>query len=210
MKKVFRIVRKALAGALIAAAALFGIDIGARQASQKSVPLPKEYVDAVKPIFGKSVDYSQVRITFGKVSVFQKSSTIMTFGNTIYYPAPLAPKPDNLFAHEMTHIWQHQNHIPKTGLLAVAGLRLAYNNYADAYAYVPDSTKKLTDYNLEQQAEIVSDYFTNKALMPMYSTRHLHDIVDPLAKIIGTCVPLDPDAPLPDPQATAKTPALRP
>lgn len=192
MKKALRIVKKILIGTLITAAALFGIDIGLRQATQKSVPLTKEYVDVVRPILGDDVDYSKVRIMFGKVSSLQKDTRVMTIGNTIYYPPMYTPAPDDLFAHEMTHVWQQQNKIPQTGLSGVVNILFKYKSYNDAYAYVPDTSKKLTDYNLEQQAEMVQDYVIKKTLLQTHPTNQkLQEEVDVLAKIISTCLPID-------------------
>ncbi len=197
MKKALRIIGKIFFGALIAGAALFGVDIGVRQATQKSMPLPKEYVDAVKPIFGNDVDYSKIRIMFGKVSILQKPSRITTIGNTIYYPPGYTPGPNSLFAHEMTHIWQSQNKIPNTGLSGVVNILFKYGIYNNGYTYVPDSTKQLTDYNFEQQAEIVEAYFSKKAELENCPNAKLQGEADVLAKIIRTYIPIDTAAIVP-------------
>ncbi len=55
----------------------------------------------------------------------------------------------NLFMHEMTHIWQHQNHI------------LIFNQYARGckiYDYELTDTSEFDDFCVEQQAEIIGDY----------------------------------------------------
>ncbi|MDF3931929.1 type VI secretion system tip protein VgrG, partial [Pseudomonas citronellolis] len=59
-----------------------------------------------------------------------------------------------LFMHEMTHVWQYQ-----------LGYRVKWHALwvtsrgASAYQYQLAASGTLSDYNMEQQGEIISDYF---------------------------------------------------
>jgi hypothetical protein len=161
MKRLLKTIRKALLGLILVTSSAFGLDIGTRQLVNKNESLPENYIKTAQTIFGNTVDYSKVRIVFGKVSCLQPDKAI-ALGNTIYYPASKTPAPDASFLHEMTHIWQQQNHIKGTGLSGVVKLWEKYPSYHDAYNFTPDSTRALTDYNLEQQGNIVAVYFLLK------------------------------------------------
>jgi Tectonin domain len=65
-----------------------------------------------------------------------------------------------LFAHELTHAWQLE-HFGKVwyGKQAVVNQVIS----GDSYDYTCDPDKKLSDYNAEQQGEIVKDYYKKNA-----------------------------------------------
>ena len=67
-----------------------------------------------------------------------------------------------VFVHEMTHVWQWQTGVC-VPLLAGAWqmLRTGFR-YGRAYAYEADPAKDLLDYNLEQQARIVEDWYAGR------------------------------------------------
>lgn len=56
--------------------------------------------------------------------------------------------------HEMTHVWQYQLGYP----VKRAGLTVTSRG-AEAYEYTLTNSGKFSDYNMEQQGEIVSDYY---------------------------------------------------
>ncbi|CRM65181.1 hypothetical protein [Pseudomonas sp. 37 R 15] len=56
--------------------------------------------------------------------------------------------------HEMTHVWQYQLGYD----VKVAGLKVTSKG-AKAYKYQLTEGRGLSDYNMEQQGEIVSDYY---------------------------------------------------
>ncbi|POF34662.1 eCIS core domain-containing protein [Roseibium marinum] len=93
----------------------------------------------------------------------------VTLGNTIYftrdryaadfaqgYPREIMVNDLALLAHELMHVWQHQNR-KQTGysLLKVASEHLAYK---DPYDYRLRPGKSFLSYRYEQQAEIVECY----------------------------------------------------
>ena len=59
----------------------------------------------------------------------------------------------------MTHVWQYQNNVLDPRVSAVAAWVKAGFNYDKAYSYKLDRGKDLLDYNLEQQAVMLTDYF---------------------------------------------------
>lgn len=133
----------------------------------KSRKLTDGEIDLAKSVFGDAVDYAAVRIVNGKFAFFQSKHTSMAPDGNIYMAASLRaddysredPVTQSVFIHEMAHVWQYQNkilHPLKTG--AKLMLRHAFR-YRSAYPYRLDAKKDLTDYNMEQQASIIQDYF---------------------------------------------------
>lgn len=59
----------------------------------------------------------------------------------------------------MTHVWQFQ----RRHNVFIDGMKKQMDYYIlgkDPYSYNLDTTKKLSDYNLEQQADIIADYYS--------------------------------------------------
>ncbi|MGF1549098.1 MAG: vgr related protein, partial [Sphingomonadaceae bacterium] len=110
-------------------------------------------------IFGKAVDYDQVRLNRRKWFPFQPKKTLMAPDGKIWFH-PKGPhwcndfaraslKRQALFLHEMTHIWQHQS-----------GICLPLKRHPFArYSYSLKPGWPLKRYGLEQQAEIVRHAF---------------------------------------------------
>lgn len=145
----------------------------------------------VMPIFKDSIDYDKVKIHHGRfIPIFQPSQTAMTPFGTIHFPddiyeedytSPSRVFPDvisskNLFVHEMAHVWQYQlGYSPFLNgiIIALKGGYFGNRNYihhdgypvANAYEYLSkvQSNQDLSDFNMEQQASIVADYYVNIA-----------------------------------------------
>jgi hypothetical protein len=124
-------------------------------------------IDLARTVFGDAIDYSIVKI-FGAIPGVAGAIGIAPNGN-IYmigcYRADYAAENSHSrahFIHEMTHVWQFQNKILNPVPAAIA-LNLKHKfNYLASYYYHLDETKDLTDYNMEQQASIIQEYFLNK------------------------------------------------
>jgi hypothetical protein len=129
-------------------------------------------VAMLTPVFKDSVDYSKVRIHHskpGNLSLFFKRAPADTRGNTIIesngtpdYSAKGLPFYTRYqFVHEMTHVWQNQNHVSDSFTRA-ARRRLAHlslrDDQMDTYGYSLEGARDLTDYTIEQQASVVTDY----------------------------------------------------
>jgi hypothetical protein len=177
MKRIFKIVRKTVLGLVLAFAAFAGGDFAVRMLTQKSAPLTDEQREKAEAVFGNTLDYSKVRIAFGRISYFQPPGSIVTIGNTIHYPpaepkktadkaVPEAPKPpapiitfgysqptmndeSDTFIHEMTHIWQNQHNIKGTG---ISGAVMLW-----AKGFLSSSSKNVYAYTLDS-TKTLEDY----------------------------------------------------
>lgn len=133
--------------------------------------LTKGEIALAKTVFGDAVDYSRVKISdqkFGGLD-FLPEGTAMAPNGSLYMPGcykdDYSAEPvlvQSLFIHEMTHVWQYQNKV-LAPIVEAAKLNIEHKfNYVAAYNYELDGKKDLTDYNMEQQASIVQDYFVLK------------------------------------------------
>lgn len=129
-------------------------------------PLTDNEIDLAREVFGNSIDYAAVRLHEGQYMPFQKPGTAMAPNGHLYmygcYEHDYALQDvisQAHFIHEMTHVWQYQNRILEPVAAALElNLRHAFN-YAAAYYYDLNGRKDLLEYNMEQQATIVQDYF---------------------------------------------------
>lgn len=120
-------------------------------------------------VFGNSIDYDAVTISEGKFIAFQPYGTAMAPNGHLYmygcYKDDYSHENDRWqshFIHEMTHVWQQQNKVLNPVAEAMK-LSLKFRfNYDAAYDYKLDGKKDLLDYNMEQQASLVQDYFMLK------------------------------------------------
>ena len=122
----------------------------------------------LRPVFADALDYSAVRIVRGTFMPFQLRHVAMSPNGSIYLPADLyhddfSKQPahwQSLWLHECTHVWQHRLGYPvlRCGIcLALQGgyiKRAAYR-----YGHLLPHCRDLSQFNMEQQACIVADYF---------------------------------------------------
>jgi hypothetical protein len=125
------------------------------------------------PIFGDTIDYDQQTVdrnddhTGGEYNSFTPGYFPNMSPHIWSWDYSLAPHPNAaVFVHEMVHVWQsgHGSH----NLLRGAYLYVRYRgHYEKSYKYNLDSSTKLSDFNLEQQAAIIEDYYlVSKNLLP--------------------------------------------
>ena len=118
-------------------------------------------------IFQDSIDYAQVKIHNGEYLWFgmQPNNTAMAPDGGMYFnPKRFSEdfsNPENIsnqwwFMHEMIHIWQYQlgYSVKWRGVIRIG---LSYD-----YTLAPE--KRLSDYNMEAQGNIIADYFLLKFL----------------------------------------------
>ena len=126
---------------------------GIRLLTQGEISLANE-------LYSFSIRYNEVWIHHGSYLPFdlQNNNTAMAPNGEIWFETNVYRDDfsvttadfQHLFLHEMMHVWQHQR-----GMMV--RMRGAFSWAAD-YSY--DLTKdKLSDYSMEQQACIVSDYW---------------------------------------------------
>ncbi len=123
--------------------------------------------EMLEKIFVNGVRYDEVRVYHRKWTLFQPETRVMSPDGNIYYPpADLKDPSGNLyysedfsktvglvklvFIHEMGHVYQYHQGID------VMSRRLGEGG---VYRYKIEANKDLNDYTLEQQAEIIKDYY---------------------------------------------------
>ncbi|MEM1215165.1 MAG: hypothetical protein AAGJ82_05750 [Bacteroidota bacterium] len=122
-------------------------------------PLHTEEIALLRPIFGNSIDYRRVRIDERAFLGPPQWHICYVSFYTINAWRPMGP---DLLIHEVVHVWQFQQlgsvYIPRA--LQAQRSAMGYN-YGGAPALVNHvrAGGQLTDFNLEQQADIVADYW---------------------------------------------------
>lgn len=124
-------------------------------------------------IFKDSIDYSSVEIIRGGLlSMPDSSKNAMTPFGSIHLPhenyekisdfSKASDATDKIwFIHEMAHVWQYSIGLSVAFRGVEIGLRGGYKD-ARAYDYDlngKDKNKTFTEFNFEQQAELISHYF---------------------------------------------------
>ena len=120
-----------------------------------------------REIYKNSINYSKVKIHDGKYFFGQPDDSGMTPRGEIYassgaYNADYSREnasTQGFFIHEMGHVWQYQNSILNVIFSALLEQIEHGFDYNKAYPYLLDANKTLTDYDIEQQASILEDYF---------------------------------------------------
>lgn len=132
----------------------------------KSRSLTPSEILLAKSIFSDSIDYSSVKIYDGKYMPFQPHASGMTPNGKIYvngiYVKDYGITKDEtkaFFIHEMVHVYQYQLKILNLIGSAIGSSLKTGFNYTQAYEYRLDANKDLLDYGIEQQAQIIEDYY---------------------------------------------------
>jgi len=112
-----------------------------------------------RSVFGAAIDYESVRIHRKSWWIFQPRNVCMAPRGALHFHAQsegylpcfaqgsLADQA--FFIHEMAHVWQHQS-----------GMNLLLRRHPfSRYRYSLKPGKKLRDYGVEQQAEIIAHAF---------------------------------------------------
>ncbi|WP_217992428.1 hypothetical protein [Kosakonia pseudosacchari] len=125
-------------------------------------PLTAGEIRMARILFKDTINYGSVRIYRGSYFPFnlQDQDTAVTPNGNMYWPEPIfkedfsaeSSSDKNWFIHEFAHIWQHQMGMG----VRIRGLISKYVKYT----YSLPKEKTLADYPMEQQANIIADYFT--------------------------------------------------
>ncbi len=141
--------------------------------SKVKVPVPEgsernlaaEEMAMARAVFGDGVDYAKVKVHHGGWWLFmgkQDPTTAATphgdmYFSTGFYRENFAASDDRgreLFMHAMVHVWQHQiGYAVKRNAPTVT----SHGKSASRYSLTP--TSRLSDFNMEQQGDIMSDYY---------------------------------------------------
>lgn len=140
-------------------------------------PLTEGEKAMARQVFGEGIEYDKVKI-YGKEYPLtlgaQPNDRAMAPNGNIYFSSEdssqsrdfstASDEQKKTFIHEMTHVWQ--NHSGRAVKLEGLGVqtwntlsRAFGGNPRAGYDYDFDSTKKLSDYNMEQQGEIIAEYY---------------------------------------------------
>ncbi|AEK63261.1 PAAR domain-containing protein [Collimonas fungivorans] len=154
-------------------ASALGSSVIEHKVEEKVRPLTPGEIDLAKKVFGTSVDYSKIKVHNGAYMVGAGSNAMTPNGEMYfpsdYYQADFSINDDSdriWFIHEMTHVWQYQlGYSVKWGGIKIQ-LKGGYKynpgqTVARAYKYDPtaDFGKTMSDFNMEQQGDLVSHYF---------------------------------------------------
>lgn len=135
-----------------------------RQNLRHSRPLTAGEIDMASLLFQNAIDYRRVRIHARRYMPFQPSNCAMTPNGHLYFHASCflddyaqaAAAGQHWFIHEMAHVWQHQ-------LGYAVRLRGAVR-IGLPYHYDLRPGKKLADFNMEAQGDLLADYFALRHL----------------------------------------------
>lgn len=146
-------------------------------------PLTVGEIQLSRTVFGEAVKYNLVHIYHRSYFPFgaQDDNVAMSPDGNIYFdPDGTLYREDfsranihskALLIHEMTHVWQHQSGVN----VRIRGI------FQRTYKYLPlEPGKKFSDYGIEQQGDIVRDYFY---LLNGYS-RHDWPAIETYRKLI--------------------------
>lgn len=137
--------------------------MSAERAAEEGFERPLTFGEIVlaRSVYGNSIFYDQVKIHCDSYFPFglQNENYAMAPNGELWFRKELYVKDfstaslelQHTFIHEMGHVWQHQR-----GMWV--RLRGLFSGVAD-YTYRLDGKKKLKEYNMEQQASIIADYW---------------------------------------------------
>ncbi|MDR0702381.1 MAG: hypothetical protein LBF61_08265 [Azoarcus sp.] len=142
-------------------------------------------VQMLRQIFGSSINYNAVTVRNYKWTDLQPADVAMTPNGNIYfgemlfkedYAAPdIFPRYDKVhhFIHEMVHVWQYQ--LGYAVIIQGIGSVFGYG-----YKYKLDTKKKLSDYPMESQANIIADWamYVLYGQAKLYSGKELYSLAD--------------------------------
>ena len=127
------------------------------------------------PIFKNAIHYDDVKIFNAQYGPFQDGYGVTPNGN-LYAPGTVfsedyskdKSRDQMWFMHEMTHVWQWYRGygVIKNGLLlqAIALSTKAGHDLVYKYDRAEQKDNKFNEFNMEQQAEIIADYYGAKYL----------------------------------------------
>lgn len=129
-------------------------------------------------VFGNSIDLNKVKLRLGGILSWGSTKVI---GNIIYINKfssfiKLRGKAysNSLLVHETVHVWQYHRIGIKYALKSIYDQFRGFlktGSRGAAYKYSLEPNKKLVDYGIEQQAQIIQDYWFIKKFKSMQSAK---------------------------------------
>lgn len=136
--------------------------------------LTSEEIEYLRPVFGKSIDYSKIRVVRGNIGSVGASKVL---GNTIYLEdfwgdnavfqkdgRSITKEGLVLLSHEVTHVWQFQNggwEYAPAALWANFWAAITTGNRNNAYNWREPHNARVpwSKWNPEQQAKAMEEYY---------------------------------------------------
>ncbi len=129
-------------------------------------PLTVGEIALARKVYKFSINFAEVKIHDRKLVAFQPWYSGMTptskiFVNGLYREDYAVGRADSksFLIHELAHVYQYQLKILNPVLSAIAQSIKHRFDYNRAYYYRLEGDKDLMDYAMEQQAQILEDYF---------------------------------------------------
>lgn len=148
-------------------------------------------IQLLKPVFKDTLRYGAIvcKINVGNVGGAWNSITpagVAYFSKHVYCDDFSSANAGNqwVFVHEMVHIWQWGHGVYPVN--AAIGLFLqTAGDYAKAYPYDLNPGDSLSNFNIEQQASIVADYWALTNNLDPQSNKNPKATVDDYAAVIA-------------------------
>jgi hypothetical protein len=150
-----------------------------RNLDRHARPLSRDEAQMARLVFGDAIDYATVKVHACAYLPFglQPRRTAMAPNGNLYFPRgcfqddfSACDLADRMwFIHEMTHVWQFQLGYP---VRLRGALRIGL-----PYAYTLADGRRLCDYNMEAQGNLLADYFALKfcdGQSRLYEHRYRH------------------------------------
>lgn len=132
-------------------------------------PLTDGELALLQPVFRDALNYQKIRVYPRRYLPFQAALIAMSPNGAMFFPRDTLYCDDfsctsyryiTLFIHEAVHIWQHQMGFP----VRLSGLCIALKGgykkqKAYQYKHLLEKYQRFSQFNMEQQAEIITDYF---------------------------------------------------
>ncbi|AIO65501.1 type VI secretion system Vgr family protein [Burkholderia oklahomensis] len=147
----------------------------------ESRALTEGEIEMAKTVFQDSIDYGAVRVHKGSYFWFnlQSKHTAVTPNDNMYFREEDFEEDFSVvgkeypkrgwFMHEMTHVWQHQRGY------AVRWHALSVTIRGDsAYRYEIEPGQVFSDFNMEQQGNLIADYFALIVIDDRSEVIHAH------------------------------------
>lgn len=140
-------------------------------------PLEDWEKELAQTIFGNTIAYNRVRLDD---SAWLGPPQYHVCYVSFYTVNSWGPMNNSIFVHELVHVWQYQNlgitYIPRA---LRAGKSIQGYNYGglERLREVMDRGGQLLDFNYEQQADIISDYYRIKSgYRPSWGNATINDL----------------------------------
>ena len=160
-------------------------------------------IHLLRPVFKNTINYHRIRCDINKANIGGEGNSITPAGHPYMsrnhycedFSSTDADAIDQwIFVHEIGHVWQWQHgRYPVNEAIGVFISKAG--NYQQAYPYDLTPGKDLMDYNFEQQASIIADYWAvlTKKLQPQYNNNKgqvsLSDYTEVISQLQGSGAP---------------------